>query len=299
MKIENIILGVVGAGQMGSGIAQTAAQKKIKVLLYDSFESQVDKAKVLIENSIKKQEEKGKISEDDASKIMARISYVKNVEEVGDANFVVEAVTEDTETKKKVYQSLDEVLEKEQKEYIIASNTSSIPITQLASYTKNPESFIGMHFMNPVPVMKGVELIKGLYTSKDTYSVTKKLAKKMGKEVITSEDKAGFVINRVLMSFLNESIKVVEEGTASIEDVDKGSLTCLNHPMGPLTLSDHIGLDTVLYILNILEKDLGERYKPAPLLRRMVEAGMYGRKTGKGFYIYEKGKPPVVNTVFD
>lgn len=296
MKIENIILGVVGAGQMGSGIAQTAAQTNTQVILYDSIEGQVDKAQEIILNNIKRQEEKGKINADDSSLIIGRISYAKSIEELKPADFVVEAITEDADMKKGVYESLDKILEKEH--YIIASNTSSIPITQLASYTKHPENFIGMHFMNPVPVMKGVEIIKGLYTSKNTYTTTKRLADKMGKEIITSEDKAGFVINRILMSLLNESIKVVEEGTASVEDVDKGALTCLNHPMGPLALSDHIGLDTVLYILEVIKKDLGENYNPSPLLKRMVDAGMYGRKSGKGFYVYEKGKPPVVNPIF-
>jgi len=254
-----IYMGVVGAGQMGAGIAQTAAQKGIGVVIYDSFSNQVDKAKEGIEKNLDYMIKKGKMSEEERKVFRNHILYAKDMNSLSKTLFVVEAVTEDADVKKEVFQNLDKIISKNFDNYILASNTSSIPITKLASYTKNPKNFIGMHFMNPVPLMKGVELINGLYTSEETYKTTYRLAQKMGKEIITSADKAGFVINRILMPQLNESFYVVEEGTASIEDVDKGAVTCLNHPMGPLTLSDHIGLDTVKYILEVMEEDFGDR----------------------------------------
>ncbi len=285
-------IAVVGAGTMGRGIAQVAAQAGFQVVLYDSVEGAAAKGLEVIQKSFQKLVDKGELEKELAQSAGEKISVANDLDGVADSFFVVEAIIEERGPKKALFQKLDQLCGSSA---VLASNTSSIPITELASVTRHPENVIGMHFMNPVPLMPGVEIIKGLKTSEKTYQKTRQLAEQLSKRPVYSSDKAGFVINRILMPLINEAIHVVEEGTSTVEDVDNGAKYCLNHPLGPLALSDVIGNDTTHHILSVIEDELGDRFKPASLLTQMVEAGLLGNKTGAGFYLWVDNKPQEVN----
>ncbi len=276
---------VVGAGQMGSGIAQVAAQTGFQVTVLDSFAASLEKSKTGIEKSLAKLFEKKIISES-PSEILARIVYSEKMiaSELLDVSLAIEAATENVAIKEKIFRELDEKLPASA---ILASNTSSISITKIAGFTKRPSQVTGMHFMNPVPIMKLVELIEGQQTSTEVSKVVRATAEKMGKICIVSKDKSGFVINRVLMPMINEAFFVLEEGTASAEDIDLGMKLGTNQPMGPLALADLIGLDTCLSIIEVMYQDFrDEKYKPCALLRKYVESGRMGKKSGHGVYQY-------------
>ncbi len=292
METSGQIFSVIGAGTMGLGIAQVAAQAGFQVVLYDSVEGAAEKGLEIINKRLQKLVEKGELEKSLAKSAGEKISVTHDLEGVAGSFFVIEAITEEREPKKALFQKLDRLCGAST---ILASNTSSIPITELASATRHPEKVIGMHFMNPVPLMAGVEIIKSLKTSEETYRKTQQLAEKFSKQPVYSSDKAGFVVNRILMPLINEAIRVVEEETSTVEDVDNGAKYCLNHPLGPLALSDLIGNDTTHHILSVIEDELGERFKPASLLTRMVEAGLLGNKTGAGFYLWVDNKPQEVN----
>ena len=277
-------LGVVGAGQMGGGIAQVAAQRGLEVVLVDVTQEQADKGKAKLVAGLAKLVERGKLSAEDRDAAVARIAPSGSYEALGTCDFVIESATENPELKKKIFAELDRKLAPAA---ILATNTSSISITMLAAHTKRPEQVIGMHFMNPVPVMTLCELIRGLQTSEATYQTTLQLGQVMGKELVTARDMPGFIVNRLLIPYLNEACFALQESLGSVEDIDKGIKLGLNHPMGPFQLADLIGLDTVLAIGEVLHREMGDdKYRPAPLLRNYVAAGWLGRKTGRGFYKY-------------
>lgn len=277
-------IGVLGAGQMGGGIAQVGAQSGRKVLLADVDKARAEAGKAKIEKGLGRLVEKGKISAEDRDGILGRIEPVDGVGAFSAADFAVEAATENIELKKKLMRSLDEACKPG---VILASNTSSISITLLGAETKRPQLCVGMHFMNPVPVMKLVELIRGLPTSEEAYQTTKALAEDLGKTVVTSQDSPGFIVNRILIPLINEATFALQEGLGTAEDIDNGAKLGLNHPMGPLQLADLIGLDTCLAIAEVLHRELGDdKYRPANILRMHVAAGWLGRKTGRGFYDY-------------
>ncbi|MDY6821061.1 MAG: 3-hydroxybutyryl-CoA dehydrogenase [Deferribacterota bacterium] len=279
------IIGVVGAGQMGSGIAYVCALNGFKVELQDISSEQLEKSLATIESNLKKQSKKGTISDEQVKEALGRINRVNKLDELKDASIIIEAATEKEDIKIDIFRKLDEVTSDE---VILASNTSSISITKIAAATSRPSKVIGMHFMNPVPVMKLVEVIRGLATSDETYQFVVELAKKLGKEPVLSKDYAGFIVNRILIPMINEAIFTYYEGIGTIEDIDKAMKLGTNQPMGPFTLADFIGLDTVLYILEILYNEFKDpKYRPCPLLYKMVSAGYFGRKSGKGFYNYE------------
>ena len=286
MEVKKI--GVIGAGQMGSGIAQVAAQTGYEVVLLDVEEVSLKKGLEAIKRSLDRFLRKEKITEADAEATLGRIKATLNLGEFADCDLVVEAIVENEAVKAKVFESLDKIVKPEA---IFASNTSSIPITKLASYTSRPERFIGMHFMNPVPLMKLVEVIRGYKTSDEVTRTVMATAEKMGKTPVEVNDFPGFVSNRVLIPMLNEAIQAVMEGVATPEAVDTVMKLGMNHPMGPLTLADFIGLDTVLAIMEVIYEGFGDsKYRPSPLLKKMVQAGLLGRKSGEGFYKYdEKG----------
>ena len=282
MEIKNF--GVVGCGTMGRGIVQVAATSGFNVYAIDAISNVLESAKSSIEKGITKWIEKGKISKEEGEKAMNSICYSDDISVLKVADFVVEAIIEKEEEKKKVFKELDGLL---REGVIIASNTSSISITTLGKQTKRADKVIGMHFMNPVPLMALVEVIKGYDTSDETVKFVIDLAKKMGKVPVESKDSPGFISNRVLMPMINEAIFRLYEGIGTKEDIDTVMKLGMNHPMGPLSLADLIGLDVCLDILNVLYDRLKDpKYRPCPLLVKMVEAGYLGKKSGKGFYIY-------------
>jgi 3-hydroxybutyryl-CoA dehydrogenase len=278
-------MAVVGAGQMGAGIAQVAAQAGVEVALADASPELARRAHEKLGATLAKLVEKGKIPSAERDRILARIRPVSRIEDCAPADLAIEAVTENEAVKKEIFGRLDAILPPHA---ILASNTSSISITELAAATRRPEQFVGMHFMNPPPVMQLVEIIRGLQTSDATYQAVVDLAKRFGKTTVTSKDSPGFIVNRILIPLLNEACFALQERLASPEDIDTAVKLGLNHPMGPLTLADFVGLDTCLYIAEVLHRELGEdKYRPAPLLRKYVAAGWTGRKSGRGFYRYE------------
>jgi len=283
MAIERVA--IVGAGQMGSGIAQVAAQSGLEVTLLDSVPGLAAKALLKLGGSLQKLVEKGKISPEQRQGTLDRIRAGEGLDAAAGADLAIEAIVERLEPKVELFRKLDALLPPHA---ILASNTSSLSITQLAASTRRPGQFIGMHFMNPPPVMQLIEIIRGLQTSDDTWKAVVELAtKRFGKTVVTSKDVPGFIVNRVLIPLINEACFALQEGLASPEDIDTGVKLGLNHPMGPLTLADFIGLDTCLFIADVLHRELGEdKYRPAALLRQYVAAGWLGRKSGRGFHKY-------------
>ncbi len=283
-KVEKLI--VIGAGQMGNGIAQVAAQAGLQVILNDIKEEYAQRGLHNILRNLQRNVEKGRITEQERDRVMGQIRLSSSLTDAGDADMAIEAATENMNIKRQVFQQLDQILPAHA---ILATNTSSLPITELASVTKRASQVIGMHFMNPVPIMKLVEIIRGLATSNEVYQTVHDLAVSMDKVAVEVNDFPGFVSNRVLLPMINEAIYCVYEGVASPESVDQVMHLGMNHPMGPLALADFIGLDTCLAIMEVLYEGFGDsKYRPCPLLRKYVKAGWLGRKTGRGFYLYDQ-----------
>jgi len=275
---------VIGAGQMGAGIAQVCATSGYVVMLHDANREALEKGIQGIEKRLSKNVEKGRLSDEEKNATLARLTKATNLSVAKDADLVIEAIVENMTVKTAIFKELDEITPEHT---ILASNTSSLPITEIAAVTKRPDRVIGMHFMNPVPVMQLVEVIRGLQTSDGTYEVIADTAKALNKTAVLVNDFPGFVSNRILMPMINEAIYTVYEGVATPEAVDAVMKLGMNHPMGPLTLADFIGLDTCLYIMEVLQEGFGDdKYRPCPLLRKYVKAGWLGKKSGRGFYTY-------------
>ncbi len=282
MNISRI--GVVGAGQMGNGIAQTAAAAGFSVTCSDLDEAAINRGQATVSGSLARLVKKGTITSDVAAEISGRITWTTSTAAHADADLIVEAASENVELKLRIFRELCALAKPE---CILASNTSSISITKIASATRRPGQVVGMHFMNPVPLMQLVELIRGMATTEETYAAVKACAEKMGKTTVLGRDMPGFIVNRVLMPYINEAAQALYEGIGSVEDIDIAMKLGTNVPMGPLTLADFIGLDTCLAIMEVLHDGLGDsKYRPSPLLRKYVEAGWLGRKTQRGFYAY-------------
>jgi len=277
---------VLGAGTMGAGIAQAFAAKGYEVILRDVKDEFVDRGLAGIQKGLTKLVEKGKMTNETMEEILSRLSGTTDITLAEDCDLIVEAAIENMEIKKQIFGELDKICKPET---IFASNTSSLSITEVASATNRPDKFIGMHFFNPAPVMKLVEIIRGIATSEETYNAIKELSIAIGKEPVEVQEAPGFVVNRILIPMINEAIGVLAEGTATAADIDKAMMLGANHPMGPLTLSDFIGNDIVLAIMEVLHKETGDpKYRPHTLLRKYVRAGYLGRKTQRGFFDYRK-----------
>ena len=293
MEIRTIF--VVGSGFMGSGIAQTAIQNGYCVTLHDQREAALEKAKAGIAARLDRLVSKGKLAETEKEAALGRLSLSSSIHSAANADLVIEAIYEDLNAKKAIFEQLDRICGKDT---ILASNTSSISLTSLAAATSRPEQVVGMHFFSPVPVMKLLEVVYGLRTSQETIQVAMEVGGKLGKRMILSKDKPGFIVNRMLLPMLNEAVQILDEDIGSVEDTDEGMKLGCNHPMGPLELADMVGLDILLEVMETFYTDLGDtKYRPAHLLRKMVAAGYTGQKSGMGFYQYENGKKVGVNPV--
>lgn len=283
MAIQKVM--VIGAGQMGSGIAQVCAQSGLEVILNDIKQEFLERGLSNITKNLSRDVEKGRKTEDEKAVILSRITQSLDIKDAVDVDIVIEAATENMDIKQSIFREIDAIAPKDA---ILATNTSSLPITEIAAVTERPEQVIGMHFMNPVPVMKLVEIIRGLATSDEVYKSVQEMTVTLGKTPVEVNDFPGFVSNRILMPMINEAIYTLYEGVATKEDIDSVMKLGMNHPMGPLTLADFIGLDTCLYIMEILHEGFGDsKYRPCPLLRKYVAAGWLGKKSGRGFYVYD------------
>lgn len=281
MEIKTI--GVVGAGQMGGGIAEVAVASGFKVVMRDITYEAVGKGRTRIVSDLERRVEKGKLSAEEKEVILGRLSTTTSMDDFKECDFVIEAAIENVPLKWEIFRKLDEVT---RPEVILASNTSSISITRIASATKRPDRVIGLHFFNPAPIMKLIEIVRGLATSDETFRIARELSLKLGKTPIEANDFPGFVSSRLLFSLMNEAIYALYEGLGKAEDIDAIMKMGANHPMGPLELADYVGLDTTLSVMSVLQEAFGDKYRPCPLLAKYVEAGYLGKKTGKGFYTY-------------
>ena len=285
--MEMMNIGVVGGGQMGSGIAQVSLMSGFQVLLNDVSDEILRKSRTAIEKGLDTLVRKEKITAGDKERMAGRLRMTTNLSDFSACDFVVEAATEREELKLSLFRKLDEIVPAEK---VLSTNTSSLSITRIASATSRPGRVIGMHFMNPVPLMRLVEIVKGLQTSPGTFDLTMDLARRLGKEPVPANDFPGFIANRILMPMINEAVYALMEGVGKAEDIDAIMRMGANHPMGPLALADLIGLDTCLEVMKVMQEGFGDpKYRPCPLLRKYVEAGFLGKKTGRGFYTYEKG----------